>query len=45
VITNVCDISKRKDIEQMVATGIGALGGLEVLVNNAGISGPTKPVD
>jgi NAD(P)-dependent dehydrogenase (short-subunit alcohol dehydrogenase family) len=45
VITNVCDISKRKNIEQMVAAGIDALGGLDVLVNNAGISGPTKPVE
>jgi NAD(P)-dependent dehydrogenase (short-subunit alcohol dehydrogenase family) len=43
--TNVCDISKREDIEQMIAAGIAALGGLDVLVNNAGIAGPTAPVE
>ena len=29
----------------MVAFGVDALGGLDVLVNNAGISGPTAPVE
>lgn len=43
--TNVCDVSKREDIEQMVAAGVAALGGLDVLVNNAGIAGPTAPVE
>jgi len=44
LVTKVCDVSKRKDIERMVADSVGALGGLDVLVNNAGISGPTAPV-
>lgn len=43
--TTVCDVSKRQDIERMVAGAIAALGGLDVLVNNAGISGPTAPVE
>jgi NAD(P)-dependent dehydrogenase (short-subunit alcohol dehydrogenase family) len=43
--TVVCDISKRDDIERMVAASVEALGGLDVLVNNAGISGPTAPVE
>lgn len=43
--TLVCDISKRRDIEQMVAAAAEALGGLDVLVNNAGISGPTASVE
>lgn len=45
LITTVCDVSKRKDIEQMVADSVHSLGGLDVLVNNAGISGPTAPVE
>jgi NAD(P)-dependent dehydrogenase (short-subunit alcohol dehydrogenase family) len=43
--TIVCDVSKRQDIERMVAASVEALGGLDVLVNNAGISGPTAPVE
>jgi NAD(P)-dependent dehydrogenase (short-subunit alcohol dehydrogenase family) len=39
-----CDISDRRDVEHMVAAGAAALGGIDVLVNNAGISGPTAPV-
>jgi NAD(P)-dependent dehydrogenase (short-subunit alcohol dehydrogenase family) len=41
----LCDVSKREDIERMVTSAIESLGGLDVLVNNAGISGPTTPVD
>ena len=44
LITKVCYVSKRQDIERMVADSVDALGGLDVLVNNAGISGPTAPV-
>jgi NAD(P)-dependent dehydrogenase (short-subunit alcohol dehydrogenase family) len=40
-----CDVSKRADIERMVAASVGVLGGLDVLVNNAGIAGPTAPVE
>ncbi|BDG07282.1 SDR family oxidoreductase [Anaeromyxobacter paludicola] len=43
--TIVCDVSKRADIERMVAGAVEALGGLDVLVNNAGIAGPTAPVE
>ncbi len=45
LITTVCDVSKRQDIERMVPESVEALGGLDVLVNNAGISGPTAPVE
>lgn len=45
LITEVCDVSKRQDIERMVAAAVKSLGGLDVLVNNAGISGPTAPVE
>src|SRR3954471_21735047 len=43
--TKVCDMSSREDIERMVPFGVNALGGLDVLVNNAGIAGPTAPVE
>jgi NAD(P)-dependent dehydrogenase (short-subunit alcohol dehydrogenase family) len=45
LLTKVCDVSKRQDIERMVPDAVSALGGLDVLVNNAGISGPTAPVE
>jgi NAD(P)-dependent dehydrogenase (short-subunit alcohol dehydrogenase family) len=43
--TIVCDVSKRADIERMVGEAATALGGIDVLVNNAGIAGPTAPVE
>jgi NAD(P)-dependent dehydrogenase (short-subunit alcohol dehydrogenase family) len=45
LVTVVCDVSKRRDIESMVAASVEALGGLDALVNNAGIAGPTAPVE
>lgn len=45
VKTTVCDISSLTDIEKMVALAAQTLGGLDVLINNAGIAGPTAPVD
>ncbi|MCD6680566.1 MAG: SDR family oxidoreductase [Burkholderiaceae bacterium] len=43
--TTRCDVSKRAENERMVAAALQWLGGLDVLVNNAGIAGPTVPVD
>lgn len=41
----LCDMGVRAEIERMVPAAIAALGGLDVLVNNAGIAGPTLPVE
>ncbi len=40
-----CDMAQRTEIERMVPAALAALGGLDVLVNNAGISGPTAPTE
>ncbi|HEY4140424.1 MAG TPA: SDR family oxidoreductase [Pseudolabrys sp.] len=40
-----CDIGIRADVERMVPQAVRALGGLDVLVNNCGMAGPTAPVD
>jgi len=40
-----CDMSKRAEIERMVPDAVASLGGLDVLINNAGIAGMTLPVD
>lgn len=45
VITEVCDLADRAQIESQVMKVIAALGGLDVLVNNAGIAGATAPVE
>jgi NAD(P)-dependent dehydrogenase (short-subunit alcohol dehydrogenase family) len=45
VLTTTCDVSNRAAIERMMAGVVDALGGLDVLVNNAGIAGPTAPVE
>jgi NAD(P)-dependent dehydrogenase (short-subunit alcohol dehydrogenase family) len=42
--TGACDVGDRNQIEVMVADAVKQLGGLDVLVNNAGVSGPTAPV-
>lgn len=45
VHTMKCDISSRDEIEKMVHSAATAMGGLDVLINNAGIAGPTAPVE
>ena len=41
----LCDVADRSAVERLIADAATALGGLDVLVNNAGISGPTAPVE
>jgi NAD(P)-dependent dehydrogenase (short-subunit alcohol dehydrogenase family) len=44
LIVRRCDMARRAEIEAMVPDAVGRLGGLDVLINNAGISGMTLPV-
>ncbi len=39
------DVSKDEDVELLFADAKASLGGLDALVNNAGIAGPTLPVE
>ena len=42
---SVGDVSSASDVENIIADVKENLGGLDVLVNNAGIAGPTAPVE
>ncbi len=44
VTMSECDVADRKAVARMFDDAIAALGGLDCLVNNAGIAGPTGPV-
>jgi NAD(P)-dependent dehydrogenase (short-subunit alcohol dehydrogenase family) len=39
------DVANREDVTRLFKEAVNALGGLDVLVNNAGIAGPTARVD
>ncbi len=43
--TSHCDVTDEAAVEVMVDEAVASLGGLDALVNNAGISGPTAPID
>ena len=42
---SIADVGSADAVARWFADGLAALGGLDVLVNNAGISGPRAPVD
>ncbi len=44
LLTRPCDMARRAEIEAMVGDAVARLGGLDVLINNAGIAGMTLPV-
>jgi len=45
VTTSLCDVGDPAAVDAMFAESQGALGGLDALVNNAGIAGPTAPIE
>ncbi|MEO0729120.1 MAG: SDR family oxidoreductase [Pseudomonadota bacterium] len=45
ITQSICDVSDRGQVETLIGDAIGALGGLDCLVNNAGTAGPTGRVD
>jgi NAD(P)-dependent dehydrogenase (short-subunit alcohol dehydrogenase family) len=45
VSASVCDVADVLAVASMVAQAVSALGGLDVLINNAGIAGPTASVE
>ncbi len=42
---SVCDVSERDQVSALFEEALAALGGLDCLVNNAGIAGPTGRVE
>jgi NAD(P)-dependent dehydrogenase (short-subunit alcohol dehydrogenase family) len=45
VTQTLADVAKLADVDRLFADATRALGGLDVLVNNAGIAGPTAKVE
>ena len=43
--TTLCDVAEEAQVAALFAEALVRLGGLDVLVNNAGIAGPTAPVE
>jgi NAD(P)-dependent dehydrogenase (short-subunit alcohol dehydrogenase family) len=45
ITSTLCDVSDRSSVERLVTDATHTLGGLDVLVNNAGVSGPTAHME
>jgi NAD(P)-dependent dehydrogenase (short-subunit alcohol dehydrogenase family) len=45
ITTTPCDVSDRTAVKKLFAEASAQLGGLDVLVNNAGVAGPTAKIE
>jgi NAD(P)-dependent dehydrogenase (short-subunit alcohol dehydrogenase family) len=45
ITSSLCDVSNRTAVQKLFADAMTKLGGLDVLVNNAGVAGPTAKVE
>jgi NAD(P)-dependent dehydrogenase (short-subunit alcohol dehydrogenase family) len=45
ITASTCDVAKRDQVAKLFAEATAALGGLDCLVNNAGIAGPTGRIE
>jgi NAD(P)-dependent dehydrogenase (short-subunit alcohol dehydrogenase family) len=45
ITATVCDVADRDQVAKLFGEALGTLGGLDCLVNNAGIAGPTARVE
>ena len=44
-LTQVCNVTSEDDVQALVAAAVSGLGGIDVMVNNAGLGGSALPVD
>src|SRR3977135_3704410 len=45
ITSTPCDVSNRAAVQKLFAEAVAKLGGLDVLVNNAGVAGPPSGVE
>ncbi len=43
--TTLCNVTVEDDVQALVATAVGAMGGIDVMMNNAGLGGDVDLVD
>lgn len=41
----VCDVADEDEVDRFIDAALARMGGIDVLINNAGIAGPAKPVE
>ena len=44
-LTQVCNVTRESDVQALVAAAVAGLGGIDVMMNNAGLGGSVRLVD